>query len=284
MTIEHTSTANPNPQVTSPIITLTTDFGSADTFVAQMKGVIAGVAPHARVIDGAHGLPAQNILAGAVALDSLVDAFHDGTIHVAVVDPGVGTEREAVAVQTDRFVLVGPDNGLFTLVLDRHPPTAIIRLTDPAYHRAAVSATFHGRDIFAPVAAHLANGTAIESLGEPVTTLVNLSIPQPSETTDGLTAVVLLADQFGNLVTNLTRDHYDTWLSEGRAGGAGGAVVSVKGREIGPVRRAFADVGPGEPVAYFGGSGRLELAVRNGSAQAKFGSAFAVTLCAKETK
>jgi S-adenosylmethionine hydrolase len=268
----------PHDSSTAPaVITLTTDFGTADTYATQMKGVIAGISPQARVIDGTHGIPPQNILAAAVALDSMVEAFEDGAIHVTVVDPGVGSDRAAVAIETSGFTLVGPDNGVFTLVLDRYPPTAIIRLTDPAYHREPVSATFHGRDIFAPVAAHLANGTAIEQLGEPVSTLVNLNIPQPSETPDGLTAVVMMADRFGNLVTNLTRDRYDAWLA---GNNAVSATVNIKRKKLGPILRTYADVQPGEPVAYFGSSGRLEIAVRDGSAGEVFGFAGKVVVSA----
>lgn len=257
------------------MITLTTDFGTTDTYVAQMKGVIAGIAPDVRVIDGTHDIPAQDILAGAVALDSLVDAFPDGTIHVAVVDPGVGSQRAAVAVKTERFTLVGPDNGLFTLVLDRYPPTAIVSLTNPNHHRDLVSATFHGRDIFAPVAARLAAGVTISRLGEPVNTLVNLNIPQPEVTTNGLSVLTLTADSFGNLITNLTQTFFNDWLTRANTKGA---TVSVKGHALGPVRRTFADVQPGEPVAYFGSSGRLELAIRNGSAKDLAGELPRVTL------
>lgn len=257
------------------MITLTTDFGTTDTYVAQMKGVIAGIASDARVIDGTHDIPPQDILAGAIALDSLVDVFPDGTIHVAVVDPGVGSQRAAVAVKTERFTLVGPDNGLFTLVLDRYPPTAIVSLTNPDYHRDPVSATFHGRDIFAPVAAHLAAGIAIHKLGEPVNTLINLNIPQPEASSDGLSVLTLTADRFGNLITNLTQAFFSDWLTRANAKGV---TVSVKGHVIGPVRRTFADVQPGEPVAYFGSSGRLELAVRNGSAKDMTGELPRVTL------
>ncbi len=252
------------------MITLTTDFGITDTYVAQMKGVIARIAPDACVVDATHDIPPQDILAGAVALDSLVDAFPDGTIHVAVIDPGVGSDRAAVAVRAERFTLVGPDNGLFTLVLDRYPPTSIVSLTNPDYHRDAVSPTFHGRDLFAPVAAHLANGVPIKQLGEPATTLVHLNIPRPEATADGLSVLILTADRFGNLVTNLTQPFFNDWLARTNADGA---VVSVKGHTIGPVRRTFADVQPGEPVAYFGSSGRLELAIRHGSASDVLGKA-----------
>jgi S-adenosyl-L-methionine hydrolase (adenosine-forming) len=251
-----------------PTITLTTDFGTADTFVAQMKGVIAWIAPDVRVIDGTHEVPPQDILAGALALEALVDAFAGGTIHLAVVDPGVGTDRAAVAVKTERFILVGPDNGLFTLVLERYPPIAIVSLTNPEYRRTPVSPTFHGRDIFALVAAHLASGTHIHKFGEPVTTLVNLNIPQPETSPNGLIAIVLATDGFGNLITNLTRDRYDEWLAGIHRQSA---EIRVNKHVIGPIRQTFADVKPGELVVYFGSSGRLELAVRNGSARKVLG-------------
>ncbi len=264
---------NPNPQ--PPIITLTTDFGTADTYVAQMKGVIAGITLSARVIDSTHDIPPQNILAGALALDTLVDAFPDGTIHVAVVDPGVGSQRAAVAIQTERFTLVGPDNGLFTMVLDRYPPTTIVSLTNPAYHRSPgspgspICPTFHGRDIFAPAAAHLADGVPISQLGDPCTTLVNLNLRPPEVSPKEIKARVLTSDRFGNLITNLSRDVFEAWLSE-QSGTK--MQVRVKGKKIGTIQQTFADVKTNEPVAYFGSSNRLEIAVREGSARDRFGN------------
>lgn len=258
-----TATSNPSPAAPIPLISLTTDFGTFDTCVAQMKGVIAGIAPQANVIDGTHDIPPQDVLAGALALEAMVEAFPAGTIHVAVVDPGVGSDRAAVAVRTQRFTLVGPDNGLFTLALQHHPPTAIISLTHPAYHRAPVSPTFHGRDIFAPAAAHLASGVALQDLGESVSTLVNLNVPEPVESQDSLIAIVLRADRFGNLVTNLTRECYDDWLVRF---GHPDVAVSLNRQTVGPIRATFADAEPGKPLAYFGSSNRLEIAVRNADA------------------
>lgn len=252
----------------APVISLTTDFGARDTYAAQIKAVIAGIAPRTKIIDGTHSVPPQDVLAGALALDSMVDAFADGAIHVVVVDPGVGTDRSAVAVRTPRFTLVGPDNGVFTVVLDRYRPTVSVTLNNPDYHRAPVSATFHGRDIFAPVAAHLATGVPIEALGEPIEALVNLNIPQPSETPDSLTLVVLLADSFGNLITNLTRPVYEAWTHKQ---GSTDIQVRIGVHVIGPIRRTFSDVEPGKPVAYFGSGDRLEVAVRNGSAANELG-------------
>src|SRR2546428_9085642 len=132
------------------ILTLTTDFGLADSFVGVMKGVILGIAPDVRVVDLTHQIPAQNIVAGALALESAVDYFPEGTIHLAVVDPGVGSERAAVAIETDRFILVGPDNGVFSLALDKYRPIQAVQLTNLKFHLSPISTTFHGRDVFAP--------------------------------------------------------------------------------------------------------------------------------------
>ncbi len=256
------------PDQTRPMITLTTDFGLSDTYVAQMKGIIAQIAPDIRVIDGTHLVPPQDILAGALAIESLMNAFPANSIHVGVVDPGVGSDRAAVAVATPNGILVGPDNGLFTLALEQHPPTDIVRLTDPQYHRQPVSDTFHGRDIFAPVAAHLANGVPLRELGEPVNTLVNLNLPAPALQENIITARVLCSDRFGNLITNLRKTIFDTWL----AGRDPQRVrVKIARQDLGPLRRTFAQVRPGEPLAYFGSGGRLEIAVRNGDAKQHFG-------------
>src|SRR5262249_40537352 len=146
------------------IITLTTDFGLADPYVGVMKGVILGIAPEARIIDITNEIPAQNIVAGALALESAVDYFPESTIHVGVVDPGVGSDREPVTIETDRFTCIGPDNGLFGLATKRSTIRRIVRLTNPAHRLTQVSFTFHGRDIFAPAAAHLAAGISFEEL------------------------------------------------------------------------------------------------------------------------
>ncbi|MFP4143700.1 MAG: SAM hydrolase/SAM-dependent halogenase family protein [Phycisphaeraceae bacterium] len=250
------------------MITLLTDFGLRDPYVGQMKGVIAGIAPEARVVDLTHLVPPQDLVAGAVALDAAVDAFEAGAVHVAVVDPGVGTQRRAIAVRTRDFFLVGPDNGIFTLVLDRHPARQIVRLSNRTYHyRAAdgpASSTFHGRDVFAPAAAHLEAGVSIDALGEPMDKLVRLDLPRPKIGERAITAHVLAADHFGNLFTDLTAGQLVDWLGET----ARDAVeLRVGDAVIRGISRTFADVEPGEPVAYVGSGGRLEIAVRNGHAE-----------------
>jgi hypothetical protein len=253
-----------------PTITLLTDFGSHDTYVGQMKGVIAAIAPRTRVIDLTHEIPPGHILAGAIMLDSAVDAFAQGTIHVAVVDPGVGSARAAVAIKTESFIVVGPDNGIFSAVLQRFPAIAAHRLTNPAYHRIPVSATFHGRDLFAPAAAHLARGVAIQELGDR-TTLVKLDLPAPELQAQAIIAHVVWVDHFGNLITDLTVQPFHKWLAGEHD--APRVAIEIAGHSIDGIHQTFADVKIGELIAYFGSSGRLEIAVRQGNAASMLGSA-----------
>jgi S-adenosylmethionine hydrolase len=235
------------------LITLLTDFGTRDTFVGQMKGVILSRCPGAVVVDLTHEIGAQDVLGGALALESAVDAFPRGTVHLAVVDPGVGSQRAAVAIATARAFYVGPDNGLLGLVLRRDPPLAAVRLTNAFYQREPVSPTFHGRDLFAPAAAHLAGGGKIQSLGETLDPgkLHTLELPAPRRES----ATVLAIDRFGNVTTNLT----DADLAD---------IAAVRGGErwIERISRTYSDVPEGEPVAYLNSAGRLEIAIRNGNA------------------
>lgn len=238
------------------IITLTTDFGLQDTFVGQMKGVILSRLPGATLVDLTHALPGQDIVAGALALESAVDAFPPGTVHLAVVDPGVGSQRAAVAIRTARAYCVGPDNGLFSLVLARDPLLEAVRLTNPRHQREPVSPTFHGRDLFAPAAAHLAGGGTLAQLGEPIAKLVTLDLPQPQPRAIDVLAI----DHFGNLVTNLAAHDATP-----------GLVIEVAGREIRGVCRTYSDVAAGQCVAYVGSGGRVEIAIRNGNAAEALG-------------
>ncbi|MBI1348086.1 hypothetical protein GC163_17570 [bacterium] len=241
----------------SACITLLTDFGHRDTYVGEMHAVIAGIAPQARVIDLTHDVSPQNVLQGAILLANAVDACPAGTIHVAVVDPGVGSSRAAIAVQAGDRTFIAPDNGLLTVVLQKFPQQSAVELTNPAYHRQQMSATFHGRDLFSPVAAHLANGVSLAALGPPITLpLVTLPIPEPQQTSNGLRGEVLWVDHFGNLITNLPSSHI------------GDNVASVHWRDAAaiPLVRCYADADVGTLLALIGSSSRLEVAVRNGSA------------------
>jgi S-adenosyl-L-methionine hydrolase (adenosine-forming) len=255
------------PSNKTAIITLTTDFGVQDTFVGAMKGVMVGIAPNAAIVDLCHHIPAQDILAGALALQAC-DAFPDGAIHVAVVDPEVGTRRSAIAIRTRRRFFVGPDNGIFTAVLEKDPPIEMVRLTNADYFRRPICSTFHARDIFAPVAAHIASGVRLSELGEHLKSLRRISIPTPGIMCGDLVGEVLRVDRFGNLITNIRRSSIEAW-----AGGVDRTTVRIF---LGPARilgidRTYADVEPGTLVAYFGSDGFLEVACRNSDAARALG-------------
>jgi S-adenosyl-L-methionine hydrolase (adenosine-forming) len=238
------------------IITLTTDFGFSDHFVGVMKGVILSIAPAAQIVDLCHGVPAHDILAGALSLEAGYGYFPHGTIHVAVVDPGVGSARAAIAVRTEHYHFVAPDNGLLDLVLQSETPQKIVQLTNPQYQLASVSSTFHGRDIFSPAAAHIAAGVPIEQMGEPIDELTQLKTPAPKIAGDAMEIHVLMADRFGNLITDLTRAAFERWNPAGRC-----VRFQWGGTEINGISRTYADVSCGAPLAYFGSSGRLEIAI-----------------------
>ncbi len=248
----------------SQIITLLTDFGTQDTYVGVMKGVIASICPQAEVVDLTHEVPPQDIATGAFLLDVSVDYFPSGTIHVAVVDPEVGSARKPVAIRTERAVFVGPDNGIFTLVLQRFKPLQMVCLDNPKYHLPETSATFHGRDLFAPAAAHIANGVPLEELGTPITRLQRLPLPRVRVDWQGIRAAVVHIDRFGNAVTNLTLSDYETWRLRWDVKEE---LVRVACKEmLLPLCRTYSDVGKGQPLALFGSSGRLEVAVNRGNA------------------
>jgi len=248
----------------SAIITLLTDFGKEDTYVGVMKGVITSICPSAQVIDLTHQVPPQDIATGAFLLDVSVDYFPEGAIHVAVVDPGVGTARKPVALRTAKAFFVGPDNGIFTLVLQRQQLLQAICLDNPRYHLPTVSSTFHGRDIFAPVAAHIACGVSVEELGTPIHRLQRLPLPRIRVDWQGIRATVVHIDRFGNAITNLTRDNYEAWRTRWDVKEP---AVQVAASDIFlPIATTYGEVARGKPLALFGSSGRLEIAVNGGSA------------------
>jgi S-adenosylmethionine hydrolase len=252
--------------MTRPVITLTTDFGQADSYVGAMKGVILGICPEAALVDISHQIRPQAIQQAAYVLASATPYFPDGAVHLVVVDPGVGSERHPIAVQTSRAIYVAPDNGVLNIALEQDPGRLAVRLTESRYRLPDVSATFHGRDIFAPAAAHLACGTPLHELGEELRladliTLPNLK-PRPEGSTTWL-GQVLHTDHFGNLITNFqcTSDQaFDDQLS-----------ILLAGERIVGLKRTFADVEQEHLVAYVGSSGRLEIAVREGNAAALLG-------------
>lgn len=230
-------------------ISLLTDFGTADYFVGAMKGAILSVNPQAVITDITHHIPAQDVAAGAFTLLAAYDTFPAGTIHVAVVDPGVGSTRRPLAVTAGDYFFVGPDNGIFTYVYDREPSFKGFHLTNPTYFRHPVSSTFHGRDIFAPVAAALSSGVEPSSLGPQIFDPVRLSAT--------LAPQIIHIDRFGNLITNITRHGFNP-----------GTSISVNGKVIRAFRSFYGEkVGePDEPFAIWGSAGFLEISVNGRSA------------------
>jgi S-adenosyl-L-methionine hydrolase (adenosine-forming) len=243
------------------LVTLTTDFGLSDPFVGIMKGVIASRAPEATIVDVTHGVPPQDVVAGALVLRHAVPYFPAGAVHVAVVDPGVGTARRPLCVETDHGVLVGPDNGLLSLAAGPTDVRRIVHLTDERLFLSPRSGTFDGRDVFAPVAAALVAGTPPRALGAEVPEMERLALREPLRRGRTIEGEVVYVDHFGNLITNV----------------AGGMMGRDAGIRIGETRLrgpapSYAAVPPGELVAVVGSWGLLEIAVRNGSASARLGA------------
>lgn len=255
------ATSGPRGAGTKPPITLLTDFGNADYFVAAMKGVILSNDPTARIIDITHDIPAQDIEAAAFTLFAAHNAFPKGTIHVAVVDPGVGSNRRAILIKLGGQFFVGPDNGIFSYVCDGGEPR-VFHLNNPKYFRHPVSDTFNGRDIFAPVAAALSHGTAPKKLGLEVNNYVRLSSLQAEASRDGvISGRVIHIDHFGNCVTNITPNELTEKMS------AGGFRLTIKGQQVDTLRRFFAEEGSANSVfCVWGSAGFLEITAKNQSA------------------
>lgn len=237
-----------------------TDFGLDDTFVGQMKGVILSIAPHARIIDLTHAVSPQNIAQGAFILGKSVPFFPDGSIVVAVVDPGVGTSRCAIAVETAKHIYVAPDNGLLAAVFLQEDVKSCVRITETRFMLPSSSTTFHGRDLFSPVAAHLASGVAVSGLGCAIApgACTMISLPACTLSDDGRTmeGVVIYADHFGNLVTSIEAEMLDEperW-----------EVVFGNAYRL-PLSLTYGSTAEGKPLAYRGSSGTIEIAVRNGN-------------------
>jgi hypothetical protein len=244
-----------------PTIALLTDFGLQDHYVGAMKGAILSVCPEATLVDVLHEVPAHDVLAGALALEAAYRCFPEGTVFVAVVDPGVGSERRPIAAEAGRWLFVGPDNGLLTFVLAAHPDARVHVLANPALARREISPVFHGRDLFGPAAAHLARGLPLAEVGPAASDPVRLELPPTKRTRDAWHGVVLRADRFGNLTTSLR----DVELTALGGTGTSRLEILVGGRVL-PFVRTYSDVAEGEPCALVGSGARLEIAVNRGRA------------------
>jgi S-adenosylmethionine hydrolase len=246
-----------------PLLTLTTDFGPHGGYVAEMKGVVLGMVPDATIVDVCHTIAPHAVAEGAFVLERLPGAFPNGTVHLAVVDPGVGTDRRLVAAEAAGQWWLGPDNGLFARVLRAHPPSRAFAITNAALRRHEVSSTFHGRDILAPAAAHLLWGDRPHLLGPEVDPggLVPLGDLDPVATPDGLAGRVQCVDAFGNLLTNVPA----------AALAGGGWTVEAGGQALGGLVRTYGERPAGTAVALVGSGGYLEVAVVQGSAARSLG-------------
>jgi S-adenosyl-L-methionine hydrolase (adenosine-forming) len=247
------------------IITLTTDFGYADPFVGIMKGVICGINPQARIVDISHGIPAQDILAAALVLRHSAQYFPPRTIHVVVVDPGVGSARRPLLLEFEESYFIGPDNGVLSLAVERKGPMRIVHLSNPSYHLRPTSTTFHGRDIFAPAAAYLSRGIALEAFGELTDHFARLSWPTAVKTGARMTGEIVYIDRFGNLITNIGADD----LKE-----VSGQQLRITLCDISILGLA-SNYAAGEQTRYFAlinSWGLLEIAIYKDSAQKRCGA------------
>jgi S-adenosylmethionine hydrolase len=253
------------------IITLTTDFGTADWFVGSMKGVILGINPQATIVDITHEIPAGDVRGGAFALAVSYKCFPRLTVHCAVVDPGVGSERVAIAAKTADYWFVGPDNGVLSFALAHEKVVEVRRLDNDVLFHQPVSNTFHGRDIFAPVAARLTQGIIVDSLGEELQEYASLPWPAPKLADVGLRGEIIHVDHFGNAITTIDQPALAKL-------GQRAWRVCTKGRELGELRNFYQEVPAGEPLAILGSSGFLEIAVNGGHAARTLGLKFGDTV------
>jgi S-adenosylmethionine hydrolase len=246
-----------------PIITLTTDFGLNDHFIGTMKGVILAIEPEAQIIDICHAVQAFDVLDGALSISQAYNYFPSGTVHVVIVDPGVGTARRPLLVTSERHHFIAPDNGVLSLIYQREQRLSARHVTGEHYFLQPVSNTFHARDIFAPIAAYLAKGVDPAKFGEEVQDFVRFSAPKPkpvNETT--LRGVVLKVDRFGNLITNITPQDAPMLFVEN----PGAFKIVIGQREIREVKDAYALGAPGEVFGILGSMGYLEIAANRGAA------------------
>ncbi len=254
------------------IITLTTDFGTTDHYVGEMKGVILSMAPRAAIVDITHEIPAHDVMEAGWVLRHACGAFPRGSVHVAVVDPGVGTSRRPIIAKAAGRWFVGPDNGIFAWVFAEHPPSEIRLLTSAR----RISATFHGRDLFAPAAARLASGKAAASLGPKIKRWLRLEIPRPEKLRRGrMRATVIHVDRFGNVILNLTRE--EIAAMGGLARGARMTLLAGR-RRVSHHVRTYAQIPAGGVATLINSAGHLELAANCARADRKLGVARGKTI------
>ena len=254
------------------IVALLTDYGTRDQYAGSLRGAVLAACPDAQVVDISHDIGRHAVREAAFVLRASVTAFPAGTAFVAVVDPGVGTNRRGIAVRAGGYFFVGPDNGIFSFILLDHPEAEVRELTNAGLFRSNVAPTFHGRDVFGPVAGALVRGTAFEDVGPKVEDAFHFEFPKPRFADDGaLEGHVIYADGFGNLVTSLGGEAWETLLQA--VGGDLTEIVAEVNRVVVPVVNTFGDVPEDDACAYLGSAGRIEIAVNQGSAAERFEAA-----------
>jgi S-adenosylmethionine hydrolase len=247
------------------LISLVTDFGLKDNFAGVMKGVILKINPLARVVDICHEVKSQGVLEAAFLLRSSFKYFPAGTVHLAIVDPGVGSTRDIIAVKSKNYFFVAPDNGILSLALKEERPEKIVEITNDRYFLKPTSSTFHGRDIFAPVAAYLSKGEPINKFGRQIKALKKLALPRVKVDSGRLSAEVIYIDRFGNLISNIDRDTLNKFIQGKKF------KINITDKSIGGISQSYAQAGNLEPLALIDSFGYLEIALNCGSAQDYFG-------------
>jgi S-adenosyl-L-methionine hydrolase (adenosine-forming) len=245
-----------------PIVTLTTDFGTNDHFVGAVKGVILDIVPEAAIVDISHAVQAFDVLDGALAISQAYSYFPTGTVHMVVIDPGVGTARRPILASSDGYHFVAPDNGVLSMVYAREERVRVRHITSDHYFRQPVSNTFHARDVFAPVAGYLAKMVDSHKFGDEIEDYVRFAAPKPKPAGDNkLRGVVLKIDRFGNLITNVTPEDAPALFAPNAA-----FKIVVGSKEISDIRTAYAEGAPGEVFAVLGSMGYLEIVANRAAA------------------
>lgn len=242
------------------IITLTTDFGLTDIYVAEMKGVILQINPQAQIVDITHSIPPQDLFSGAFQIDKVYQYFPDGSIHIIVVDPGVGSQRKPIVCQTAKATFVCPDNGICTKIFEREKLIKIIEITNFNFCLPQVSRTFHGRDIFAPVAAHISCGVSLTDLGSEISNITMLPIPEPEISENGIIGEITWIDHFGNAITNVSIETLKSTSFDTKV------TIKIAGMEIDHLSNFYNESDVGSTLALVNNSGNIEIAVNQGSA------------------
>jgi S-adenosylmethionine hydrolase len=254
------------------IISLITDFGMQDGYVGAMRGVILGINPGAHIVDISHGVARHDLLHAALILQNTCGYFPPGSVHLVVVDPGVGSGRRPLMAETENFFLVGPDNGVLSPALETFPPIRVVVIENPRYLLPHISDTFHGRDIFAPAAAHCALGVPVEKFGSETRAYQSMELPQPKVLQDSLRGQVIAVDGFGNLVTNISRHLLKEHV------GTAPCTIHIGKTTITEISRSYQEVPQGSPLVIIGSWDLMEIAVNGGDAHSELGAGHGATV------